>query len=507
LLEIKLSDKLEPATLRALIPGTPVPDRKKREAIEFAARAYLDGTLEQNFPATSALLLRRAPRLRGRRRGAKLQPAAVTKESVSSAIGALERSYLFVQGPPGSGKSTSGAWAIVDLLAAGKRVALAAQSHKAVHALLRKIETTACERGLRLRGCHKASESTKGSYYEPLAEWPMVETATDASAYDGYQLVSGTTFAWAAPSQRGAFDYVVIDEAGQMSLADALATSLVARNVVLLGDPQQLPQVSQGSHPIGVSVSILEHLLGRAKTIAPERGMFLDTSYRMQPAISNFVSEAMYDGRLHASARNIVNRIESSGLRGGGLVYVPVVHAGNTRHSREEAERIAREIERLLDGGYVTLPGREERPLTERDVLVVAPFNTQRAQIEKVLKAANLGGIRVGTVDKFQGQEAPVVFYSMGVSSGADAPRGMDFIFSANRFNVAVSRAQVMSVLVCSPALLGSSVTNAEQMTLVNLLCAYVEHASEPNPRLTVKPVGAIDIPVNREPAFLIIDP
>jgi len=246
--------------------------------METIARAYLDGSLERDHPATLALLLARVPQLCDRRLGAVLQPQRVTRESVAEVVRALERSYLVIQGPPGSGKSTIGAHAIVDLLVAGKRVAVAAQSHKALHNLLRKIEENAAARGFTFSGCHKSSNSNAGSAYEAFAVAPMVADAPTLAGYEGCTLVSATTYSWADARQRGAFDVVVIDEAGQISLADALIASLIARDVVLLGDPQQLPQVSQGSHPLGTDRSILEHLLGNRRTIAPERGVFLDTS-------------------------------------------------------------------------------------------------------------------------------------------------------------------------------------------------------------------------------------
>ena len=484
-LRIKLKGDIDAATLRALIPE-PLRNTKKRLALEFIATAYLDGTLERDYPTTLALLLARAPQFADRAPGARAQPDVVTKGSVSATIAALAVSALFVQGPPGSGKSTTGAHAVVDLLQAGKRVALAANSHKALHNLLRRIEEVARARGFHVDACHKSSDSTADSRYEPLEAWPMVKDATSSGAYAGCQLVSGTTFAWADATQRGAFDVIIVDEAGQISLADALVVSLAANNVVLLGDPQQLPQVVQGSHPLGTDLSILAHLLGDAATIGETRGIFLDTSYRMHPEIDAFVSDAFYEGRLRASAANAHNRVDASGLPACGLAYLPVEHGGNARRSNEEAEQVVDIVARLMRG-TVTLRDASPRPMTTRDMLVVAPYNLQRVKIAELLASAGLGSVRVGTVDKFQGQEAPVVLYSMATSSGDDAPRGADFLFDANRFNVAVSRAQALTVLVCSPALLRYQPRTIEQMKLVNYLCAFVERATAIAPReLTV---------------------
>jgi len=407
-----------------------------------------------------------------------VQPHRVSKEALSDVVRALDHSYLVVQGPPGSGKSTLGAHVIVDLLGAGKRVALAAHSHKALHSLLRKVEQTAAARGVTFRGCHKSTASSPDSAYQSAEDHPLVADAPTTGGYAGCALVSATTFAWADASQQGAFDVVAIDEAGQISLADALITSTIARSVVLLGDPQQLPQVLHGSHPIGTDRSILEHVLGDDATIPVDRGVFLDRSYRMQPDIDSFVSRAFYDGRLEADPLNSANRITSAGLVIAGPRYLAVEHDGNGRRSNEEAERIVDEIARLLTAGTVLIRDGETRPLTPADILVVAPYNVQRALITDRLRKRGLAAIGVGTVDKFQGQEAPAVFYSMTTSSAELAPRGLEFLLSPNRLNVAISRAQALSVLVCSPQLLASRATTIENMRLLNLLCAFVEDAA-----------------------------
>jgi predicted RecB family nuclease len=476
ILQIKLAAAIGlPSRLTAIIPPTPHNDGKKRSIVEKLARAYTADTLERDHPATLALLLGQAPQLKDRPRGARIQPPSITRCAISALLGALDESYLVIQGPPGSGKSTLGAWAIVDLLVAGKRVALAAHSHKALHTLLRKVEETAAARNISFRGCHKSTNENPDSAYQSEPRHGFVADAPTIAGYAGCRLVSATTFAWAEESQEGAFDVVVIDEAGQVSLADALVVSCVARNVVLLGDPQQLPQVSKGSHPVGTDVSVLEHVLGSEATIAPNRGVFLDRSYRMQPDIDAFVSSAFYDGRLAADELNAANAVQVSGNESAGPLYIPVEHDGNARRSREEAGTIVAEIVRLLEGGSVTLRAAVARPLTPADILVVAPYNAQRALITEELRARNLEAVRVGTVDKFQGQEAPVVFFSMTTSSAELAPRGLDFLLSPNRLNVAISRAQAVSVVISSPLLLASRAATIEHMRLLGLLCEYVE--------------------------------
>ncbi len=484
-LQIKLSRNIDPpASLHALIPGKPPLTTAQRAAIAHVARLYVDGRLEEAHPATNDLLLSRPSRLRGIAPGTAIQPATVDPRSVSERVAAVDSSYLFIQGPPGSGKSSRAARAIVDLLAAGKRVGVLATSHRAIHALLHKVEKLAHDRGIGFEGCHKHSKQTEDSQFASKLNVALVESRDDADALVGCQMGSGTSFAWCDERLAGTYDYLFIDEAGQVSLADALGASLAARNVVLLGDPLQLKQVSQASHPVGTESSILQHLLGDDETIRPERGIFLDVTYRMQPEICDFVSEAVYEGRLHADDSTRPHRVESPGLSGAGLRFIAVTHSGCKRKSPEEAEVVADAIAQLVQG-TVTLDGGAPRPFAQHDFLVVAPYNAQRRLIGEKLKEIGLGDVRVGTVDKFQGQEAPVVFYSMTTSSGEDMPREMAFLFEKNRLNVAISRAQCMTVLVCSPRLLEIRCSSPEQMALANLLCLYAERATRREPAQT----------------------
>jgi uncharacterized protein len=476
LLRIKLAAALVPEHVTALIPGMPIGTAPLRDAIERVARAFLDGTLGTAYPAIADLLLRAVPRLQGRAAGSVLQPATVTSDAIATLIGDLDASYLFVQGPPGSGKSTLGGDAIVTLLATGKRVGIVSRSHAAVHQLLRKIEVAAAARGVAFTGFYKHSDDDD-AYVSPLAA-PMIVNAkqTPQIAAQPHQLAGGTPWLFAHAALEQAYDVLVIDEAGQLSIADAIACATAARNLVLLGDPLQLAQVSQGAHPVGTGVSVLEHLLGDAHTVAQERGVFLDRSYRMHPEICAFISSRVYDDRLHAAANTQTNAIASPGLTGAGLRFLAVPHTGNMRESAEEADAIADAIAALLEGS-VRVNGGPVRPLVATDIMIVTPYNAQRRRIAQTLAARGLPAIGVGTVDKFQGQEAPVVFYSMATSSSDDMPRDMRFLFEKNRLNVAVSRAQCCSVLVCSPALLEARCRTPEDMALASLLCDFVERS------------------------------
>jgi len=466
-------DEAAATQVTALIPGFPIDTDAQQAALMRIAQSFDDGTLETQYRATYDLLAARDPRVSG---FTVLQPGKVTAEAISAVAQALDRSYLFLQGPPGSGKSTIGSQVICDLLSAGKRVGVMSSGHKAIHHLLRKVENCMHERGTEFRGRYKCSESNPGSKYVSELETSFITSLSDNKRFaeDDYDLAGGTAWLFAREELAGKFDYLFIDEAGQVSLADALAISRCAENIVLLGDPSQLAQVSLGSHAIHADDSVLQHLLGRVATVPPERGIFLDVSYRMNPAICGFISDAMYDGRLAPGPKTHRQTLHTPGLTGSGVRWLPIEHFGNGPSSLEEAERIVAEI-RLLRGGSWTNEYGVEQPITDRDIIVVTPYNAQRKLIMRKLKEAGFE-VPVGTVDKFQGQEAAIVFYSMATSSGDDLPRDMEFLFEPNRFNVAISRARALSVLVCSPRLLDLPCRSAEQMALLNLVCSYVEH-------------------------------
>jgi superfamily I DNA and/or RNA helicase len=270
----------------------------------------------------------------------------------------------------------------------------------------------------------------------------------------------------------GTLDTLVIDEAGQVALADALAMGTAARNVIMLGDPQQLAQVSQGTHPEGTGASVLEHLLAEHPTVPADRGIFLERTRRMHPGVCRFISEVIYEGRLEG----LPDLARQATDFGTGLRFLAVDHIGNVAASAAEAERIAREIRAMRAGSWTDRAGRR-LPLDDSDFMVVAPYNAQVRQIRRALEVAGCGGVPVGTVDKFQGREAPIVFYSMATSSAEDVPRSLEFLFSRNRLNVAVSRAMCLACIVASPRLLESRARTIDQMRLINALCRFVELA------------------------------
>ena len=461
----KRSEEALPA---AILAGGPVSDRAQREAIVRVAGAAIDGG--SRYRAVFDVLAAASPRFSGAR------PAMVQTldlEAQQRLVRSLDESYLFIQGPPGSGKTWTGARLIVSLLRAGKRVGVTAPSHRAIHNLLEEVEAAAASEAVVFAGLKKRSASDETAFDGRFIR--SVES-NEACEQSDVQLVAGTSWLFARAPLDGAFDYLFVDEAGQVSLADAAAVGTAARNLVLLGDPQQLPHVTQNTHPEGAGRSVLEHLLGEDPTVGSDRGIFLARSWRMHPDICAFVSTHAYEGRLRSAPGCERQEVASAGLSGAGLRFIAVDHRHNAQQSAEEAAAIASEVQRLLAGGSVVERGGTSRPLTPADILVVAPYNMQVRCIRDALPE----GVEVGTVDKFQGREAPVVFFSMASSSGEDVPRGLDFLFNRNRFNVAVSRAKCLSVVVCSPRLLASRCRTVEQMRLVNALCRFAEAAAAP---------------------------
>ncbi|MDQ3671750.1 MAG: TM0106 family RecB-like putative nuclease, partial [Actinomycetota bacterium] len=446
----RAKNRAEEPLPRALIPVKPIMDGEQREALARLARAFRAG---EAAPGVVAVLERRLPRVR-----LDLPPV--------EAVATLEDSYLFVQGPPGSGKTWQGAKMAVALMRDGKRVGVTSLSHKAINKLLQEIEREAREQGFVFRGRKKSTSGNEESRFEgSFIDW---RDGWGDLLDEELQLVAGTAWLLAREDFEGHLHTLFIDEAGQVALADALAMGAAARDLVLLGDPNQLPQVSQGAQPEAAKVSVLQHLLGSDETVPPERGIFLERTWRLRPEICAFTSEAYYEGRLLPAPVSGRRSLEV----GDGLVIDAIEHAGRSQSSWEEADAVAAAIRALLGTSFTDESG-VARPVGPDDVLVVAPYNAQVRRLRQRLPA----GVRVGTVDKFQGQEAPVVFVSMASSTAEDAPRGIGFAFDRHRVNVATSRAQCRVVLVCAPRLLDADCKSVEQMRLVNALCRFVELA------------------------------
>ena len=301
-------------------------------------------------------------------------------------------------------------------------------------------------------------------------------TANPPCARNEFNVVAGTTWLFAGKEMGNApVDVLIIDEAGQLALADALAASVSAKNVVLLGDPLQLPQVSQAVHPGNGGSSVLEHVLGENLTLPPDRGVFLTETRRMHPDVCRFISEQIYEGRLRSHPNCALQATEF----GTGLRWLRADHNDCSTESLQEAQIVAEEIGRLLGTPWVNQHG-VTAPLTTQDFMVVAPYNDQVALLRSVLDARpSTKGVPVGTVDRFQGREAAVVFFTMTTSSSEYMPRSAEFLFSRNRLNVAVSRARCLAYLVCTETLLNSRARSIEEMRLISTLCSFVEYSDD----------------------------
>jgi uncharacterized protein len=466
----KLADAPHPT---ALVPYDIINAKAMRESLLQLGSWVADNDMEGfgNYAAARELLLRHAPRLK--------QGEITDFEDLSSLAAAkqigllLDRTVLPIQGPPGSGKTYTGAHMIVELIKQGKKVGVTAVSHKVISNLLKGTCKAALERDEKLTILQKC-DGADGCEHDFVKIAKNNDVVDLALANNEAQIIAGTVWLWARAEMANAVDVLFVDEAGQMSLANVLAASPAADSIVLLGDPQQLDQPQRGVHPPGAEASALSHLLNEQKTITADRGLFLAESWRLPPDICGFTSDVFYESRLTSRPENANQRLNVAGPFGGtGLRFLPVKHDANQSDSPEEAKQVAELVETLLGKATWTDKQGQIGLVTLEDILIVAPYN---AHVSLLLRELPKGS-RVGTVDKFQGQEAPVVIYSMATSTPQDAPRGMEFLYSGNRLNVATSRAQCVTVLVASPALFDVQCKTPRQMELANAFCRYLEMA------------------------------
>ncbi|WP_370312915.1 TM0106 family RecB-like putative nuclease [Sagittula sp.] len=433
---------------------------------EATASALRTGIADQCGPrarrALNDLLHRRAPRLNGL--ALEDIPRDDPVRAVQHAVLAMDETVLPVQGPPGTGKTYVTARAILALTRRGYRVAVASNSHEAIRNLMMAC-VAALEPDDDVSMIHKAGHDH--GYPE---DCPVGIAGSNSDPdLDSAQIVGGTAFLFSRPEFAQRFDWIFVDEAGQVSLANMAAMSQAARNIVLVGDPNQLPQVIQGAHPEPANLSCLEWMLAGETTVPTARGIFLPVSRRMHPEVCGYISDQFYAGQLAAHGDAAHRRVIAPGLPEAGAFWVDTPHEGNAQIAPEEVTAIKGAIAQLLTGTWDD--GLVQRPLTARDIIVVAPYNAQ----VNALRDALPDEVRVGTVDKFQGQEAPVCLVSMTASSAEETPRGMDFLFSRNRMNVAVSRAKALALVFGAPRLRDSKCETLEQMRMVNALAALPE--------------------------------
>lgn len=476
-IELKLGpsrSRIEAGT--SLIPSGPVGDRELRSAVYRFAEAVRDGNAER-YSAVTSILRRDFPHLTDRQKGEPVVAAGADYlPATIEALLALDGSHLLIQGPPGTGKTYTSSQAIVALLERGKRIGIASNSHKAINQLLREVEALVTERGLSVRGVKKSSRED-----QMLGTGGWIEETVDNKAVTGsHQLVAGTAWLFAREEHDQAFDFLFVDEAGQVGLANVVAMGVASRNIVLVGDQMQLAQPVQGVHPRESASSALQHLLQGHSTVPPERGVFLSETRRMHPQLCGFISAAVYNHRLRSTEGTEIQTIlvdsaaDPNAIAPAGLRFVSVESLACTQRSHPEAERLASTYRKLLGGQWRDADGIEHQIGVE-DILVVSPYNMQVELLKTTLPA----GARVGTVDKFQGQEAAIVLISMATSSGDDLPRNIEFLYSRNRLNVAISRARCLAVIFANPRLLEIPCRTIAQVDLVNGLCwakNYADH-------------------------------
>jgi len=468
-IEIKKSQKTADVHPAGVFAHTHIGSKEQLESLfrlgEHVASRGLEG--EGPYQAARDLLMRTPPRLRTQ---PLHLPGETTLENALRISPELSQGVLAIQGPPGTGKSFTGAHMICDLIVAGKTVGITANSHKVIRNLIDKAVEVAQEKGISIRAGQKLSKKEDDTAYVRIFT-DNKKTVSELSSQD-VQLLGGTSFFWAREDAIDVVDVLFVDEAAQMSLANVLAVSQAAAQLVLLGDPQQLDQPTKGSHPDGVNVSALDYILDDRQTIEPEQGLFLEQTWRLHPDVTAFNSELFYEGKLTSISECAVQSVRGdSQFNGTGLRYVPVDHAGNQSSSIEEAEAVVNMVDTILASEtHWTDRKGITKPVTLDDIIIIAPYNAQVFEIHQRLPNAH-----VGTVDKFQGQEAAIAIYSMATSSHADAPRGMEFLYSTKRLNVAISRAKCMAILVASPSIFEAECKTPRQMQLANAFCRYLE--------------------------------
>ena len=443
-------------------------DHRNTEAIEKSIEAIAGAFHESGVlsPALRDLLLRLPPRIRGHDRGPIRRPGEPLEAAFLRAARDLDGSLLCVQGPPGSGKTTLGGKVIAALLRGGAKIGIASNSHKAIVNLMNAAADAAGGRldCVKIGGEKEDAPRFDGARFQKNESEPSRWLAK-------LSLLGGTAWCFSRDDLASRLDYLFVDEAGQVCLANLVAMSRAARNLVLIGDPRQLDQPTRGAHPGESGHSALDFALAGHATVPPELGLFLEDSYRLHPELCAFVSGAFYEDRLRPAPGNERRVLE--GEPAAGIAFLPVRHDGNRQGSDEEVAAIAELLGKLIGRRRRDREGRAAAPLAPADILVVSPYNLQVRKLEAALPA----GVRVGTVDRFQGQEAPVVVISMCASEPHLSARGVEFLFHPNRLNVALSRAETLAIVVGEPRLATPLCRTLDEMRLVNRICRLLETA------------------------------
>lgn len=466
----------EPPAIITLIPNEYVSPNPIPNAIDHVVAQYESGTLfnAQGRCAIIDFLRRVKPNIKGQKDGA-IAPSHDPEQRLQQIIHVvtqLDHSYLAIQGPPGTGKSYTAKRIIAELVKHGVRVGISSNSHKAINHLLLSTAKYCCKQKISATfACTSNTEPDLATFSVSIVK------NNQLAGHVRPRCVLGTT-AWgfARDDMQNTLDYLFIDEAGQVSIANLIAMSRSAKNLVLIGDQMQLGQPLQGSHPAESGLSILDYLLHDSPTIADDMGVLLDTTYRMHSSVNQFISTHFYEGKVKADADNDKRTVKVphnyQGLlnKDAGIIFIPVAHEGNKQSSDEEVSVIQAITKELLGRELTQLSG-VSRPVSWSDILFVAPYNHQVSKLKQALGEQ----AKVGSVDKFQGQEAAIVILSMCTSDVNESPRGLDFLFDKNRLNVAISRAQCLAIVVANPNIRNTLVSRIDQLKRVNLFDALTE--------------------------------
>ena len=440
--------------------------------IPAAIKTVIESLLETDFKPCAIVdfLTRSRPRIVGSPTGDIIKTDAEFMTEIIQAATNLDNSYLCIQGPPGAGKTYTAKHIIGELLRQGKRVGISSNSHKAIINLMSGVASYVEDENI-----HCNIVKAGGDKEDPFFERDNVKYVKDVKDFVPQDACcfGGTAWAYSNEHVRDSFDYLFIDEAGQVSVANMIGMSQSCSNIILMGDQMQLGQPIQGTHPGESGMSILDYLLEEHATIPSDIGVFLPKTFRMHPDVCELISRQVYERKLSSDACTDKHIVQTAGpliTQKSGVCFVPVFHEGNTQGSPEEVMQITAIANELIGSSYWPDPDGGERRIGWGDILFVAPYNYQ----VNLLRVALGEDAKIGSIDKFQGQEAPIVILSMCASDAADSPRGIDFLFSKNRLNVAISRAQALAIVVGNPKLANTSVKSLKQMEQINFFCDIV---------------------------------
>lgn len=454
--------------------GTPIDHTKLSEAVYRYADNFINYIENQPdaYKAITAFLKRDFPKIKGIEPGKPILPETndvdINLKNIIDVIKNLDDSYMFIQGPPGTGKTYTGAHIILALIQSGKKVGITSNSHSAIINLLQRIEDLAKENDISFTGAKKSSEDESTQFNGNF----IIDVFKSQDISNGnFDLVAGTPWLFSETAMDSKLDYIFIDEAGQVAIARVVSVGTSARNIILLGDQMQLSQPTKGVHPGDSGLSSLDYLLQDEPTISNNKGIFLKTTWRLHPEICHFISEVVYEGKLmphiHNSKRKLIlNKSHDTALKPFGIKFLPINHDGCSQSSEQEADRVLLLYNSLMNQDYINEDGMVSR-ISHDNILIVAPYNQQ----VNLLKTKLPLHARIGTVDKFQGQEAEVVIISMTTSSGDYMPRNIDFLFSQNRINVAISRAKCLAIMLASPLLKQVNCNTPDEIALIDTVC------------------------------------